>query len=567
MSPIKLNTVPLEDLKKPKKARTAKTAAPQKLETTLWSAADKLRGHMDAAEYKHVVLGLIFLKYISDAFEEHQSKLREDIANPESELYLDKLEEREAALEDRDEYIAANIFWVPQEARWEHLRANAKQPTIGKTLDDAMIAIERDNPSLKGVLPKDYARPALDKQRLGELIDMIGSIAFLPSSSGRGAGGEGAQPEGAKDKNHVSSQGDILGRVYEYFLGQFASAEGKKGGQFYTARCVVQLLVEMLAPYKGRIFDPCCGSGGMFVQSEKFVEAHGGRIGDISVFGQESNPTTWKLAKMNLAIRGIENNLGPENADSFHRDLHKDLKADYILANPPFNDSDWGGERLREDVRWKYGVPPSGNANFAWVQHFIHHLAPTGLAGFVLANGSMSSNQSGEGEIRKAIIEADLVDCMVALPGQLFYNTQIPVCLWFIARDKRNHRFRDRRGETLFIDARKMGSMIDRVHRELAAEDIHKIANTYHGWRGDAGASEYLDVAGFCKAATLDEIRAHGQILTPGRYVGAEEAEDDGQPLAAKMQQLTATLDAQFAESAKLEEMIRRNLETLKYGS
>jgi type I restriction enzyme M protein len=581
MSPIKLSSAPVDDLKKSKRARKAKVAAPQKLETTLWSAADKLRGHMDAAEYKHVVLGLIFLKYISDAFEEHQNKLREDIANPASELYLEKLEEREAALEDRDEYIAANIFWVPQEARWSHLRANAKQPTIGKTLDDAMVAIERDNPSLKGVLPKDYARPALDKQRLGELIDLIGSIDFLPSPVGRGAGGEGAKREGeqaessdlpsprgrgAGGEGDVRPKGDILGRVYEYFLGQFASAEGKKGGQFYTARCVVQLLVEMLAPYKGRIFDPCCGSGGMFVQSEKFVEAHGGRIGDISVFGQESNPTTWKLAKMNLAIRGIENNLGPENADSFHRDLHKDLKADYIIANPPFNDSDWGGERLREDVRWKYGVPPVSNANFAWVQHFIHHLAPTGLAGFVLANGSMSSNQSGEGEIRKAIIEADLVDCMVALPGQLFYNTQIPVCLWFIARDKRNHRFRDRRGETLFIDARKMGSMIDRVHRELTEEDIQEIANTYHAWRGDQGSNNYSDVAGFCKSLRLDEIRAHAHVLTPGRYVGAEDAEDDIEPFEQKMNRLTATLRKQQAEATKLDATIAANLKGIGYG-
>lgn len=528
---------------KKKRGNRQKEVPSRSLEATLWAAADKLRGHMDAAEYKHVVLGLIFLKYISDAFEEHQNKLRQDIANPKSELYLDKDEERAAALEDRDEYIAANIFWVPLEARWSHLRANAKQPTIGKILDDAMMAIERDNPTLKGVLPKDYARPALDKQRLGEIIDLIGTI-------------------GLGDK--VNQSRDVLGRVYEYFLGQFASAEGKKGGQFYTARCVVQLLVEMLAPYKGRILDPCCGSGGMFVQSEKFAEAHGGRIGDISVFGQESNPTTWKLAKMNLAIRGIENNLGPENADSFHRDLHKDLKADYILANPPFNDSDWGGERLREDVRWKYGVPPTGNANFAWVQHFIHHLAPTGLAGFVLANGSMSSNQSGEGEIRKNIIEADLVDCMVALPGQLFYNTQIPVCLWFIARDKRNHRFRDRRGETLFIDARKMGSMIDRVHRELTSEDIQRIANKYHAWRGDGDAGEYRDVAAFSKSATLEEIRAHSHVLTPGRYVGAEEAEDDGEAFEYKMQRLTATLEKQFAESARLEEQIRRNLVILK---
>jgi type I restriction enzyme M protein len=534
----------LPEATKKKRVRRQKEAAVRSLEATLWAAADKLRGHMDAAEYKHVVLGLIFLKYISDAFEEHQNKLREDIANPRSELYLIKEEERAAALEDRDEYIAANIFWVPQEARWSHLRANAKQPTIGKILDDAMVAIERDNPTLKGVLPKDYARPALDKQRLGEIIDLIGTI-------------------GLGDKANQSR--DMLGRVYEYFLGQFASAEGKKGGQFYTARCVVQLLVEMLAPYKGRILDPCCGSGGMFVQSEKFVEAHGGRIGDISVFGQESNPTTWKLAKMNLAIRGIENNLGKENADSFHRDLHKDLKADYILANPPFNDSDWGGERLREDVRWKYGVPPAGNANFAWVQHFIHHLAPNGVAGFVLANGSMSSNQSGEGEIRKAIIEADLVDCMVALPGQLFYNTQIPVCLWFIARDKRNHRFRDRRGETLFIDARKTGSMTDRVHRELTVEDIQRITNTYHAWRGDNEASQYEDVAGFCKSATLAEVTAHGHVLTPGRYVGAEELEDDGEPFEEKLARLTAALDEQFAESEKLQRTISENLRTLRY--
>src|SRR3989454_6547902 len=374
-------------------------------EAKLWLAADKLRSNMDAAEYKHVVLGLIFLKYISDSFEEHHAKL----LSGEGEY-------AGANPEDPDEYRAENIFWVPPAARWTYLQNSAKQPTIGKIVDDAMVAIERDNPRLKGILPKDYARPALDKHRLGELIDLIGTI-------------------GLGDKANRSK--DILGRVYEYFLGQFASAEGKKGGQFYTARCVVQLLVEMLAPYKGRIFDPCCGSGGMFVQSEKFVEAHGGRIGDISVFGQESNPTTWKLAKMNLAIRGIENNLGPENADSFHRDLHKDLKADYIVANPPFNDSDWGGDRLREDARWKYGAPPAGNANFAWVQHFIYHLAPNGIAGFVLANGSMSSNQSGEGEIRKAIIEADLVDCMIAMPGQLFYSTQIPACLWFLARDKK----------------------------------------------------------------------------------------------------------------------------------
>ena len=360
---------------------------------------------------------------------------------------------------------------------------------------------------------------------------------------------------------------DILGRVYEYFLAQFASAEGKKGGQFYTPRCVVQVLVEMLAPYKGRVYDPCCGSGGMFVQSEKFIKEHGGRIGDISIYGQESNPTTWKLAKMNLAIRSIDANLGSDNADSFHHDLHPDLKADYILANPPFNSKDWGGERLREDKRWRYGIPPTGNANFAWVQHFIHHLAPTGLAGFVLANGSMSSNQSGEGEIRKSIVEADLVDCMVALPGQLFYSTQIPVCLWFIARDKRNGRFRDRRGETLFINARKLGTMIDRVHRELKVDDVLKIAQTYHSWRGDKIPNQkYEDVIGFCKAATIDDIRSHNYILTPGRYVGAAEVEDDDEPFVDKMKRLTATLHEQQQEANKLDRMIWENLRGLGYG-
>jgi type I restriction enzyme M protein len=506
-------------------------------EATLWAAADKLRGNLDAAEYKHVVLGLIFLKYISDAFEEQHAKLsNEPGADPE----------------DRDEYLALNIFWVPIEARWSYLQGRAKQPTIGKDIDDAMVAIERDNSSLKGVLPKDYARPHLDKQRLGELIDLIATIGL---------------------GDQFSRSKDILGRVYEYFLSQFASAEGKKGGQFYTPRCVVALLVEILAPYKGRIFDPCCGSGGMFVQSEKFVEIHGGRIGNISIFGQESNPTTWRLAKMNLAIRGIEGNFGSEPSDSFHRDLHKDLKADYILANPPFNDSDWGGDRLRDDVRWKYGAPPAGNANFAWVQHFLHHLAPNGMAGFVLANGSMSSNQSGEGEIRKAMIEADLVDCMVALPGQLFYSTPIPVCLWFLARDKRNGRFRNRLSQALFIDARRLGRMIDRVHRELTEQDIQRIAQTYHAWRGSddpqrnphTTIKNYEDIAGYCKSATLDEIRVHGHALTPGRYVGAEEAEDDGEPFEEKMARLVAKLNAQFADSAKLERAIKANVRSLGY--
>ncbi len=504
-------------------------------ETTLWQAADKLRNNMDAAEYKHVVLGLIFLKYISDAFEEKHAALDAD-------------KKGGADAEDPDEYRAENIFWVPKEARWSHLQGKAKQPTIGKLLDDAMTAIERDNPTLKGVLPRDYARPALDKQRLGELIDLIGTI-------------------GLGDKANRSR--DVLGRVYEYFLGQFASAEGKKGGQFYTPQCVVRVLIEMLAPYKGRVLDPCCGSGGMFVQSEKFVEAHGGRIGDVSICGQESNHTTWRLAKLNLAIRGIDANIA--RADSFHQDAHKDLKADYILANPPFNDSDWGGQRLREDVRWKYGVPSAGNANFAWVQHFVHHLAPAGIAGFVLANGSMSSQQSGEGEIRKALVEGDMVDCMVAMPGQLFYSTQIPVCLWFLSRDKKNglggrgKKMRNRQHETLFIDARKLGTMVDRVHRELTAKDIARIADTYHRWRGD-GAGKYEDVPGFCKSVTTEEIRTHQHVLTPGRYVGAEDIEDDGEPFEEKMARLVAKLEEQFAEGARLEKVIRKNLRGLGYG-
>ncbi len=515
-------------------------------EEKMWQAADKLRSNMDAAEYKHVVLGLIFLKYVSDAFDERYKKLQAWTADPSNDYYIKEPKARYDVLEDRDEYRAANVFWVPKEARWEYLRANAKQPTIGKTVDDAMVAIERDNSSLKGVLPKDYARPALDKQRLGELIDLISTIGLGDAES--------------RSK-------DILGRVYEYFLGQFANAEGKKGGQFYTARCVVRTLVEMLQPYKGRVFDPCCGSGGMFVQSEQFVEAHGGRVGDISIYGQESNSTTWRLCKMNLAIRGIENNLGTSHADSFHNDLHKDLKADFVLANPPFNDSDWGGERLRDDARWKYGAPPVSNANFAWVQHFIHHLAPTGTAGFVLANGSMSSNTSGEGEIRKNIIEADIVDCMVALPGQLFYNTMIPVCLWFIARDKKNSRFRDRRGEVLFIDARKLGAMIDRRHRELAGEDIARIADTYHAWRGDKDCQQkYEDIPGFCMAAKLGDIRKHGHVLTPGRYVGAEAIEDDGEPFDEIMQRLTAKLWEQMEESDRLDAAIIANLKELGYG-
>jgi len=531
--------------RKARAARPNTTAANVGYEAELWRMADALRGSMDAAEYKHVVLGLIFLKYISDAFEEKHAALEAE-------------KDQGADPEDPDEYRAENIFWVPPEARWLHLKAQARQSTIGQLVDDAMAGIERDNPALKGVLPKDYARPALDKARLGQLIDLISNIKV------------GDAEARAKD---------VLGRVYEYFLSQFASAEGKKGGEFYTPRCVVKLLVEMLEPYRGRVYDPCCGSSGMFVQSMEFIRAHasgngnGGKAkADISIYGQESNYTTWRLAKMNLAIRGIEGQIA--HGDTFHNDRHPDLKADFILANPPFNVSDWGGERLRSDKRWVYGDPPVGNANFAWVQHIVHHLAPAGVAGFVLANGSMSSNQSGEGEIRKKLIEADLVDCMIALPGQLFYSTQIPACLWFLARDRRNGKFRDRRGEVLFIDARKMGVMVDRTHRELTDDEIAKITGMYHLWRGERdvppeavdGRTAYEDIPGFCKAASLEEIRKHGHVLTPGRYVGAEVAEEDDEPFAERMARLVAELRRQQQEAARLDSAIATNLRELGYG-
>ena len=506
-------------------------------EAKLWQMADALRGSMDSSDYKHVVLGLIFLKYISDAFDEQHARLVAEQASG-------------ADPEDPDEYRAQNIFWVPSEARWSNLKTHAKQPTIGQLVDDAMSAIERDNPQLKGVLPKDYARPVLDKQRLGQIIDLISNIQV-------------------GDEN--SRARDALGRVYEYFLSQFASAEGKRGGEFYTPRCVVKLLVEMIEPYSGRVYDPCCGSSGMFVQSVEFIRAHqngngnGGKTrADISIYGQELNYTTWRLSRMNLAIRGIDGQIA--HGDTFHNDRFPDLKFDYILANPPFNVSDWGGERLKEDKRWKFGVPPKGNANFAWVQHMAHHLAPSGIAGFVLANGSMSSNQSGEGDIRKNIVEADLVDCMIAMPGQLFYSTQIPVCLWFLARDRKNHKFRDRKGEVLFIDARKMGSMVDRTHRELTRDDIARIAGTYHAWRGEKEAGEYEDTPGFCKSVSLDEIRKHGHVLTPGRYVGAEAQEDDGEPFDEKMQRLVAQLREQQSEATRLDAAIAKNLEALGYG-
>lgn len=499
-------------------------------EADLFKTADKLRGNMEPSDYKHVALGLIFLKYISDAFEaKHKALLAEDAQ----------------AAEDKDEYLADNVFWVPKEARWSHLQANAKLPTIGTLIDDAMRAIEKDNESLKGVLPKDYARPALNKVMLGELIDLISGIAL----------GE------AGDRSK-----DILGRVYEYFLGQFAGAEGKRGGEFYTPRSVVRVLVEMLEPYSGRVYDPCCGSGGMFVQSEKFVQEHGGRIGDIAIYGQESNYTTWRLAKMNLAVRGIDSDIRWNNEGSFHKDELRDLKADYIIANPPFNISDWGGDRLRDDVRWKFGAPPVGNANYAWLQHIYHHLAPNGTAGVVLANGSMSSNQSGEGDIRKAMLEADAVDCMVALPGQLFYSTQIPACLWFLARNKNPGKgLRDRRGQVLFIDARKLGVLIDRTRRELTDDEVTKIADTYHAWRGEAEAGEYADVPGFCKSATLDDIRKHGHVLTPGRYVGAAEQEDNGEPFEEKMARLSALWREQREHAAQLDSAIEANLKALGF--
>jgi type I restriction enzyme M protein len=495
------------------------------LEKTLWAAADKLRNNMDAAEYKHVVLGLIFLKYISDSFEELYSKLREDSLSDE---------------EDKDEYLAENVFYVPPTARWSYLQyERAKLPTIGKDIDDAMEAIEKDNPSLKGVLPKDYARPALDKKRLGELVDMIGNVGF-------------------NQKGHSSK--DLLGRVYEYFLGMFADAEGKRGGQFYTPESIVKLLVEMLEPYNGRIYDGCCGSGGMFVQSEKFLKAHGGRMGDIAVYGQESNPTTYKLAKMNLAIRGIDAKI--ELGDTFHNDGHKDLKADYIIVNPPFNISDWGGEQLQDSHLWKYGVPPTGNANYGWLQLFINKLSPTGTAGIVLANGSMTTNTGSEGEIRKNLIQQGLVDCMVALPTQLFYNTQIPACLWFLARNRTNHKFRNRSNEILFIDARKLGSMTSRKNKALSSKDLAQISEVYHSWRNIGG--NYEDVQGFCKSATLKEVEENNFVLTPGRYVGTEEVEDDGISFEEKVSEITSNLTLQFANSIELQETIKKNL--LKIG-
>lgn len=514
------------------RAPKANTGGDLGFEAELFKTADKLRGNMEPSDYKHVTLGLIFLKHISEGFEAKRAQL---------------LAEYPEGAEDEDEYRADNVFWVPKGARWSHLQANAKQPGIGKVIDDAMLEIEKVNPTLKGVLPKDYARPGLNAVMLGELIDLVSGIGF--------------HSEEGKSR-------DVLGRVYEYFLSQFAGSEGKRGGEFYTPRSVVRTMVEMLEPYKGRVYDPCCGSGGMFVQSEKFVESHGGRIGDIAIYGQESNHTTWRLAMMNLAVRGIDAEIKWNSEGSFHKDELPDLRADYVLANPPFNVSDWGGDRLREDVRWKFGPPPAGNANFGWLQHILHHLAPAGTAGVVLANGSMSSTQNGEGEIRRAMVDGDVIDCMIAMPGQLFYSTQIPVCVWFLARDKsngigRDKKLRDRRKEILFIDARKLGHMVDRTRREFSDADIEKIAGTYHAWREGEG---YEDVPGFAAAASHDVIAGHGYVLTPGRYVGAEEAEEDATPFVERFAALQATLEAQFTESDRLAGVIRERLAGVMVG-
>lgn len=509
----------------------------EQLEKQLWKSADKLRKNIDAAEYKHVMLGLIFLKYISDAFEELYTKLK----NGEGEY-------AGADPEDKDEYKAENVFFVPKDARWNHLKSEAKKPTIGKTVDEAMDAIEKENPSLKGVLPKVYARQNLDPTSLGKIIDLISNIA-LGDAKSRSA--------------------DILGHVFEYFLGEFALAEGKKGGQFYTPRSVVELLVEMLEPYKGRVMDPCCGSGGMFVQSEKFVKDHQGSINDISIYGQESNQTTWRLAKMNLAIRGIDSSqVKWNNEGSFLNNAHKDVKVDYIIANPPFNVSDWSGDLLRKDGRWKYGTPPTGNANYAWIQHFLYHLAPSGQAGFVLAKGALTSQSSGEGDIRKALVDDGLIDCVVNLPAKLFLNTQIPASLWFMSRNRSNGKFRDRRNEILFIDARNMGHLINRRTRVLSNgsedpndNDIKVITDTYHNWRNPDG--EYKDIKGFCKAAPIERVKELDYVLTPGRYVGLEEVEDDFD-FTERFTSLKAEFAAQLKEEAILNERICTNLSKIK---
>lgn len=511
------------------------------IKKTLWATADKLRANMDAAEYKHLVLGLIFVKYISDTFQSRREELTRRFADPKDDYFLHDCDAELLAeeLEDRDYYREVNVFWVPEAARWESIRANAKQSDIGKRIDDALSLIEIENPKLKGILDKRYALAQLPDGKLGELVDLISQIGFgVDASTAR----------------------DVLGQVYEYFLGMFASAEGKRGGQFYTPASIVKTLVAVLAPHHGKVYDPCCGSGGMFVQSERFIESHGGKLGDVSIYGQEANPTTWRLAAMNLAIRGIDFNLGREPADTFVRNQHTDLRADFVLANPPFNVSDWWHGSLERDPRWVYGTPPQGNANYAWLQHMLYHLKPTGRAGIVLANGSMSSGQNSEGDIRRAMVDGDVVEVMIALPGQLFFNTQIPACLWFLAKQKTS-----RRGEVLFIDARKLGSMISRVQTEFTDDVIDRIAETVAAWRGE-GESEYVDIAGYCRSVLLAEIAEHGHVLTPGRYVGAEEVEDDDEAFADKMQKLTEKLGEQMAKGAELDALIRQKLEGLGYG-
>jgi type I restriction enzyme M protein len=502
------------------------------IKKTLWATADKLRANMDAAEYKHLVLGLIFVKYIADTFSARRAELSQRFSDQSDDYYLEDPELLKGELEDRDYYKEVNVFWVPESARWEVLRAAAKQPDIGKRIDDALTIIEVENPTLKGILDKRYARAQLPDGKLGELVDLVSTIGF------------GEDPGKARD---------VLGQVYEYFLGQFASAEGKKGGQFYTPASIVKTLVAVLAPHHGKVYDPCCGSGGMFVQSEKFIEAHGGKLGDVSIYGQESNPTTWRLAAMNLAIRGIDFNLGREPSDTFTRNQHADLRADFILANPPFNISDWWHGSLEGDPRWIYGSPPASNANYAWLQHMLYHLKPSGRAGIVLANGSMSSSQNSEGDIRRAMVDADVVEVMIALPGQLFFNTQIPACLWFLAKQKKA-----RQGEVLFIDARKLGSMISRIQTQLTDEVIERIAETVTAWRGEHG--EYEDILGYCRSVPLTEIAEQGHVLTPGRYVGAEQVVDDDEAFAEKMQKLTEKLSEQMAKGEELDQLIRQKL-------
>ena len=506
------------------------------LKKTLWATADKLRANMDAAEYKHLVLGLIFLKYISDTFQAKRTELTARFADPVDEYFLadSTPEVLTAELEDRDYYREVNVFWVPEAARWEALRAAAKQPDIGKRIDDALSLIEAENAKLKGILDKRFARAQLPDGKLGELVDLVSTIGFGSSAA---------------------EARDVLGQVYEYFLGMFASAEGKRGGQFYTPRSIVKTLVAVLAPHHGKVYDPCCGGGGMFVQSEEFILSHGGKLGDVAIFGQEANPTTWRLAAMNLAIRGIDFNLGREPADTFTRDQFPDLRADFILANPPFNISDWWHASLTGDARWHYGDPPAGNANYAWLQHMLYHLKPGGRAGIVLANGSMSSSQNNEGQIRAAMVEADVLEVMIALPGQLFFNTQIPACLWFLVKDKPQ-----RRGEVLFIDARKLATMISRVQCELTDDVIERISGTVAAWRVDADAGGYTDVAGYCRSVKLAEIAEHGHVLTPGRYVGAEAVDDDDEAFEGKMQALTEKLGEQMAKGAELDAVIRVKL-------